>query len=66
MQHVKTFDFVGLILIMGAVVCLLVGFNESENSWSSPATIALITVAGVVFAIGRLRPEGPFYPSRTN
>lgn len=43
-QHVSEFDFFGLFLIVTGVVCVLVGFNQSENSWSSPATIALLVV----------------------
>ena len=30
--HVREFDFVGLGLIVSGVVCLLIGFNESERS----------------------------------
>ncbi|KAI0044553.1 MFS general substrate transporter [Auriscalpium vulgare] len=30
-EHVREFDFVGLLLIIFGVVCLLVGFNESET-----------------------------------
>lgn len=30
-EHVADFDFVGLILIVGGLICLLLGFNESEN-----------------------------------
>ncbi|KAF9013990.1 major facilitator superfamily domain-containing protein [Cyathus striatus] len=43
-QHAADFDFVGLGLIVSGVVCVLIGFNESEKSWSSPATIALLAV----------------------
>ena len=31
-QHVNEFDFFGLFLLVGGVVCLLLGFNQSENS----------------------------------
>jgi len=37
---------------MGAIVCLLVGFNQSQTSWSSASTIALIVISGVLFAAG--------------
>ena len=30
-QHVREFDFVGLILFIGGVVCILIGFNYSET-----------------------------------
>ncbi|KAF7790211.1 hypothetical protein EIP86_001163 [Pleurotus ostreatoroseus] len=49
-QYVSEFDFAGLILIVGGVVCVLLGFNQSENSWSSPATIALLVVGFVLLA----------------
>ncbi|KAG8899630.1 hypothetical protein FRB99_006526, partial [Tulasnella sp. 403] len=50
--HIANFDFIGLFLIIGAVVCLLVGFNQSETSWKSASTIALITVSVPIFAAG--------------
>lgn len=31
-QHVSEFDFLGLFLIVSGVVCVLLGFNQSENS----------------------------------
>lgn len=31
-EHIAEFDFVGLILIVAGVICLLVGFNNSETS----------------------------------
>lgn len=31
-EHMETFDFLGLFLIVGGVICLLLGFNESETS----------------------------------
>ncbi|KAJ7285974.1 MFS general substrate transporter [Mycena rebaudengoi] len=47
-QHNREFDYVGLGLIVSGVVCLLVGFNSSETSWSSAETIALLTVGCVL------------------
>lgn len=53
-EHMKNFDFIGLFFITAAVICLLVGFTlSSEGSWSSPATIALISVAPVLFGFGK-------------
>ncbi|KAF8586490.1 MFS general substrate transporter [Ramaria rubella] len=49
-EHAREFDFIGLVSIVGGVVCLLIGFNNSENSWSAPATIALLVV-GVVLLL---------------
>jgi hypothetical protein len=31
-QHVAEFDFLGLLLLVAGVVCLLIGFNSSEIS----------------------------------
>jgi hypothetical protein len=30
-EHAREFDFVGLFLFVGGVVCLLLGFNQSQN-----------------------------------
>ncbi|KAL1742378.1 major facilitator superfamily domain-containing protein [Schizophyllum fasciatum] len=45
-QHVAAFDFLGLFLIVGGVVCLLLGFNFSEKKWNDAKTIALLVVGG--------------------
>ncbi|TDL24822.1 MFS amino acid permease [Rickenella mellea] len=49
-EHLETFDFIGLILIVVGVVCLLIGFNESQTSWTSIETLVLLVV-GVVLLI---------------
>ncbi|KAG9008439.1 hypothetical protein FRB94_013263 [Tulasnella sp. JGI-2019a] len=68
-EHIATFDFVGLLLIMGAVVCLLVGLQESETSWASAATIAPIVVSVALFAAGMVNEfyttRRPIIPPRT-
>ncbi|TFK76316.1 MFS general substrate transporter [Pluteus cervinus] len=51
-QHLEEFDFVGLFLIVVGVVCLLIGFNQSEISWSSKSTISLLVVGGVLLILG--------------
>ncbi|KAJ7165570.1 MFS amino acid permease [Mycena crocata] len=54
-EHAREFDFVGLFLLVAGVLCLLLGFNQSQNGWDSPATISLLVVgvltlvAGVIF-----------------
>ncbi|KAG8949457.1 hypothetical protein FRC04_008556 [Tulasnella sp. 424] len=58
---IADFDFLGLFLIIGGVACLLVGFNQSESDWHSPATIALITVSVPIIAAGIVNE---FYTSR--
>ncbi|KAH6918375.1 MFS amino acid permease [Coprinopsis sp. MPI-PUGE-AT-0042] len=50
-EHVADFDFIGLGLIIAGIICLLLGFNESEVSWSKPSAIALVVV-GLVLLIG--------------
>ncbi|KAL1757167.1 major facilitator superfamily domain-containing protein [Schizophyllum commune] len=45
-EHVAAFDFVGLFLIVGGVICLLLGFNFSEKRWDDAKTIALLVVGG--------------------
>ncbi|KAF8921132.1 MFS general substrate transporter [Mucidula mucida] len=52
-EHVQTFDFIGLGLIVSGVICLLIGFNFSETScscdcWQQAKTIALIAIGGVL------------------
>ena len=34
-QHVREFDFLGLFLLISGVICLLLGFNQSETSCES-------------------------------
>ncbi|KAF9454660.1 MFS amino acid permease [Macrolepiota fuliginosa MF-IS2] len=46
-QHIAEFDFVGLLLIVAGVLCILFGFNESETSWSRTSTIVLLVLGGV-------------------
>ncbi|KAJ7211917.1 major facilitator superfamily domain-containing protein [Mycena haematopus] len=51
-EHVREFDFLGLFLFIGGVVCLLLGFNQSQNGWGKPATIGLLVAGCVTLAIG--------------
>ncbi|KAJ7911081.1 major facilitator superfamily domain-containing protein [Mycena leptocephala] len=36
-EHAREFDFVGLFLFVGGVVCLLLGFSQSQNGWNPDA-----------------------------
>ncbi|PCH38195.1 MFS amino acid permease [Wolfiporia cocos MD-104 SS10] len=67
-QHVREFDFSGLLLIIGGVVCILIGFNFSETKWDSAATIAPLVVGVVLllFAVVNeiLTPRAPIVPPR--
>ncbi|KAF8531472.1 major facilitator superfamily domain-containing protein [Gautieria morchelliformis] len=51
-EHVRQFDFVGLLLLVIGITCVLLGFNESGTAWNSPATISLLVVGFVVLVIG--------------
>jgi MFS family permease len=50
-EHVSDFDFLGLFLIVAGLLMVLIGFNESQTSWSSKQTIVLL-VLGFVFLVG--------------
>ncbi|KAF8146473.1 major facilitator superfamily domain-containing protein [Mycena galopus ATCC 62051] len=51
-EHVREFDFLGLFLFVGGVVCLLLGFSQSQNGWDKPATIALLAAGCVALGLG--------------
>ncbi|KAH7929620.1 MFS general substrate transporter [Leucogyrophana mollusca] len=53
-EYVQEFDFIGLFSFVSGVVCLLVGLNFGQTSWSSPKTIALLTVGGVLLVAGAI------------
>jgi len=67
-EHIDEFDFLGLFLIVSGVVLLLLGFNQSETTWSSASTIALIAVGGVVLFVGAVNEvytkRSPIIPPR--
>ncbi|KAF8342219.1 major facilitator superfamily domain-containing protein [Cantharellus anzutake] len=52
-QHIQTFDFLGLFLIVTGVVLLLFGFNSSQLSWTSE-TIVLLAVGAVLIIFGAI------------
>ncbi|KAF8581596.1 MFS amino acid permease [Ramaria rubella] len=67
-EHLRQFDFVGLFLLVSGVVCVLLGFNQSETSWSSPSTITLLAIGVVVLVLGGLAEgwtkRSPIIPPR--
>ncbi|KAJ7249855.1 MFS amino acid permease [Mycena rebaudengoi] len=67
-EHLREFDFVGLILIVGGVVCLLLGFNRSQDGWNAPATIALLVAGCTTLVLGGLHEfwtkRSPIIPPR--
>ncbi|KAF8550440.1 MFS general substrate transporter [Imleria badia] len=44
-------DFIGLVCFVGGVICLLIGFDFSQATWSSAKTIAPLVI-GIVLLIG--------------
>jgi hypothetical protein len=67
-EHLDDFDFVGLGFIVAGVICLLLGFNSSETSWSSAETITLIPVGTVLILCGFINEfftkRSPIIPPR--
>ncbi|KAF9052922.1 MFS general substrate transporter [Panaeolus papilionaceus] len=67
-QHAQEFDFVGLLLFVAGIVMLLLGFNESETSWSARQTIALLTVGASCLLAGAINEgytkRSPIVPPR--
>ncbi|KAF7301065.1 Membrane transporter [Mycena indigotica] len=51
-EHVRQFDFGGLFFFVGGVVCLLLGFSQSEDGWDRAPTIALLVVGFVLIITG--------------
>lgn len=51
-EHLADFDLIGLFLIIGGIVCLLLGFNEGERGWDKASTIALVTIGLVLLIAG--------------
>ncbi|KAH9071142.1 MFS general substrate transporter [Lactarius deliciosus] len=67
-QHLSQFDFLGLALLMSGVVCVLIGLNSGETSWSSAETIALLCVGSTLLILGAineiLTSRSPIIPPR--
>ncbi|KAI0040909.1 MFS general substrate transporter [Auriscalpium vulgare] len=67
-QHAAQFDFLGLFLLVSGVICMLIGFNNSETTWDDAETIALLVVGSVLFFLGGvnevLTSRSPIVPPR--
>ncbi|KAG8803375.1 hypothetical protein FRC17_006188 [Serendipita sp. 399] len=73
MSNVREFDFAGLFLSVTGVVCILLGFNYAETSWSDKKTIAFLVVGVVLFALCAINeallpppPPPPYSHSHSN
>ncbi|CAK5277387.1 unnamed protein product [Mycena citricolor] len=53
-EYHEEFDYLGLLLIVAGVVCVLLGFNSSETSWSSAETIALLVIGCVLLVVASI------------
>ena len=67
-EHIAELDIVGILLFVAGVVCLLLGFNYSQTSWSSSQTIALLVVGVVLLIAGTINElytkRSPVIPPR--
>ncbi|KAF7314053.1 MFS general substrate transporter [Mycena chlorophos] len=67
-EHMQQFDFGGLVLFVGGVVSLLLGFSNSQNGWNRASTIVPLVigfaaiVAGIFFEAWTSR--SPLIPPR--
>ncbi|KAH8921227.1 MFS general substrate transporter [Atractiella rhizophila] len=50
-EQAREFDFVGLFLVIAGVVLALIGFNNAENGWDDPLTLAGIVIGFVLMII---------------
>ncbi|KAF8306333.1 MFS general substrate transporter [Clavulina sp. PMI_390] len=51
-HHLRTFDFLGLACMIIGVVLVLIGFNQSEESWVSATTIAPLAIGFTLLVLG--------------
>ncbi|KIK79861.1 hypothetical protein PAXRUDRAFT_16097 [Paxillus rubicundulus Ve08.2h10] len=51
-DQVAELDFIGLFSLVAGVICLLIGFNFSQTSWSDAKTIALLVFGIVLLIVG--------------
>ncbi|KAI0306339.1 MFS amino acid permease [Multifurca ochricompacta] len=67
-QHLSQFDFLGLALLMAGVVCVLIGLNSGETSWSSAETISLLSVGCILLVLATVNEimtiRSPIIPPR--
>ncbi|KAH9993769.1 MFS amino acid permease [Russula vinacea] len=67
-QHLNEFDFLGLGMLIGGTVCVLIGLNSGETSWSSAETISLLAVGCTLLIVASinemLTSRSPILPPR--
>ncbi|KIM59170.1 hypothetical protein SCLCIDRAFT_1217953 [Scleroderma citrinum Foug A] len=51
-EQVAELDLIGLFALVVGVVCLLIGFEFSETSWSDAKTISLLVIGCVLLVLG--------------
>ncbi|KAF7318122.1 Membrane transporter [Mycena chlorophos] len=51
-QHINSFDFLGLFFFISGVVCILLGFSQSQIGWNRAPTIALLVVGFLLVIAG--------------
>ncbi|KAF8843669.1 MFS general substrate transporter [Paxillus ammoniavirescens] len=51
-DQVAELDFIGLFGLVAGTVCLLMGFNFGQTSWSDAKTIVLLVVGVVLLTVG--------------
>jgi hypothetical protein len=67
-ETIAEFDFIGLFLFIGGVVLLLIGFNNSQNSWSDAETVSLLVIGVAMLVAGSVNEiytkKSPIIPPR--
>ncbi|KIJ68901.1 hypothetical protein HYDPIDRAFT_79646 [Hydnomerulius pinastri MD-312] len=51
-DQIAELDFIGLFGLVAGVVCLLIGFNFSQTSWSDAKTISLLVIGVALLLLG--------------
>ncbi|KAF8265936.1 MFS general substrate transporter [Lactarius quietus] len=67
-QHLVQFDFLGLAFLISGAVCVLIGLNNGETTWSSAETIALLCVGCTLLILAAVNEisttQSPIIPPR--
>lgn len=67
-QHVREFDIIGLLCIMGGTASILVGLNNGTQKWKSVGTIVPLALGAVLLLLGAVNEvytkQAPVVPPR--